>query len=438
MKTEWHSEFSLFSEQNKKGAIDFLLDKTDHAPAARWKRVKDPYARLEILTHLLASDDNCKRRTKCKDYIKGKEGLQQWYYAGDLQTPRGNFQQFLCRRLRWMAPLIGYEILHGAIAPPVPHPDLFPSGSFFLRIPFTLRKPYISKDDREFYVLDNPVKKEWVFKVPYVAPSQWKGALRAAMVRQLVDWWINLDEKSKERTSCFFKKVLSTMVRQLLGCCANSDVNSKTPERFACYRFRLFILFGSEKGEEPNAVKGLAEYLNRIGGSEAAEEFRNKVRRCFGFDPDKPIPHFRGALYFYPTFFDRIGLEVINPHDRKTGAGTQPIYFECVPAGTHGVFSLLYVPLYLQHINQDADCCQDSPIQAPQRAADSSPSTFLHPMVKQDLQFLARGIKAMLTQYGFGAKTSSGFGVADVEPDQIQVIPESYRGIFINEWERDE
>ncbi len=360
MKTEWHSEFSLFSEQNKRRAIDFLLDKTDHAPAAKWERVKDPYARLEILTHLLASDDNCKGRIKCKDYIKGKEGLQQWYYAGDLQTPRGNFQQFLCRRLRWMAPLIGYEILHETIAPPVPDPDLFPSGSFFLRIPFTLRKPYISKDDREFYILDNPVKKEWVFKVPYVAPSQWKGALRATIrrLRGYTTW----EKEAKDEQ----------MVR----------------------------LFGNVKGEE--------------------------------------VDFSAGCLHFYPTFFDRIGLEVINPHDRKTGAGKQPIYFECVPAGTHGVFSLLYVPLYLQHINQDADCCQDSPIQVPQRATDSSPSTSLHLMVEQDLRLLARGIKAMITQYGFGAKTTSGFGVADVEPDQIQVIPESYRGIFINEWERDE
>ncbi|GIX47782.1 MAG: hypothetical protein KatS3mg131_1993 [Candidatus Tectimicrobiota bacterium] len=49
---------------------------------------------------------------------------------------------------------------------------------------FTLRKPYLSKDDTDFYILDNPVRKEWVFQVPYIAPSQWKGALRAAMRRR--------------------------------------------------------------------------------------------------------------------------------------------------------------------------------------------------------------------------------------------------------------
>ena len=33
--------------------------------------------------------------------------------------------------------------------------------------------------------------------------------------------------------------------------------------------------------------------------------------------------------------------------------------------------------------------------------------------VAQDLLLLAEGIRAMLTLYGFGAKTSSGFGVVE-------------------------
>ena len=56
--------------------------------------------------------------------------------------------------------------------------SILPKYSFAIQFKFKLAKPYISKDDREFYILDNPVKKEWVFKIPMISPSTWKGNLR--------------------------------------------------------------------------------------------------------------------------------------------------------------------------------------------------------------------------------------------------------------------
>jgi CRISPR-associated protein Cmr2 len=115
-----------------------------------------------------------------------------------------------------------------------------------------------------------------------------------------------------------------------------------------------------------------------------------------------------GRLYFYPTFFDKIGLEVINPHNRKTGTGkTGPILIECVPAYTTGDFILLYVPFGSVKLDE----------------------------VAADLKLVSEGIQAMLTVYGFGAKTSSGFGIADIQgkgelairadlPDLKQLEPE--------------
>ena len=70
----------------------------------------------------------------------------------------------------------------------------------------------------------------------------------------------------------------------------------------------------------------------------------NQMIRLFGNVKGESEEFSRGSLYFFPTYFDRIGLEVINPHPRDTGAGKQPIYFECVPPGTEGVFTILYVP----------------------------------------------------------------------------------------------
>jgi CRISPR-associated protein Cmr2 len=177
-----------------------------------------------------------------------------------------------------------------------------PSLSFMLRVPFKLCKPYLSKDDRTFHLLDNSVRKDKVFQTPMIASTSWKGALRAAL-------W-QLDHKADDET--------------------------------------IVRLFGNAREDE----KGQA-----------------------------------GRLYFYPTFFDKIGLEVINPHDRKTGTGkTGPILLECVPATATGEFVLLYVPFGAVKSDE----------------------------VAADLKLAAEGIQAMLTIYGFGAKTSSGFGIAEL------------------------
>jgi len=268
-----------------------------------------------------------------------------------------------------------------SLLPMLPDLSVFPSNSWAIKLDFTLRKAYLSKDDREFYILDNPVRKEWVFQVPYIAPSQWKGVLRAAMVQELKRWWGNLS--AEERAARI--------------------------EDFAKRRFRMTLLFGDEKGEEPGSLKGLAKYLDNLGGERAANLYREKVKQFFKAGAESSLPHHQGWLHFYSTYFDRIGLEVINPHPRDTGAGKQPIYFECVPAGseddpTRGTFTLLYVPL--------GEVTEDE--------------------MKADFRAVAEGLKAMFTVYGFGAKTSSGFGRAEVRG--IQVNPERWREAFLRIW----
>ncbi len=376
MKHEFWAEFDLYKtsergrEEDNKKLIDSIVDRGPESNFARWKF--DPFLRQQILAQVLASQArvrytkrNKSKNEKIKEYAKtGKlqdqepSGLLFWYYGYEehgkvkinAQIPSGPFQTHLSIQYqRYIRPVFKY--------PFIPRVSEFPSGSWAIQITFTLRKPYISRDDIDFYIIDNPVKKEWVFKVPYVAPSQWKGALRAAMVRKLVEWWHNQ--------------------------------NTKDPKEFASRRFRMALLFGDEKGEESVSIKGLAKYLDEVGGDEAAKLFREKVRKYFSIPEDKPMPHFQGHLHFYPTFFDRIGLEVINPHDRKTGASAKgPIYFECVPAGTRGVFTVLYLPSDLS----------DKPEEAQNQA-------------KRDLKAVLRGLYAMFKRYGFGAKTSSGYGV---------------------------
>ena len=188
-----------------------------------------------------------------------------------------------------------------------------PTLSFMLSIPFRLQKPYLSKDERDFHLLDNPLRREKVFQTPMVAATSWKGALRAAL------WQLG------------------------------------------------------HKQDDPVTIR-------LLGNKRGSEDQR------------------AGRLHFFPTFFNKISLEVINPHDRKTGIDARgPILMECVQQGARGDLILLYVPFGPVGQTEEA------------RLAE----------VSEELQVLAKGIRAMLTIYGFGAKTSSGFGIAKDQLDRV-------------------
>ncbi|MFO3797078.1 MAG: CRISPR-associated protein, partial [Anaerolineales bacterium] len=192
-----------------------------------------------------------------------------------------------------------------------PQMDMLPPGSWFLQFTFTLAKPWMSKDDDPFYVTEsvNPVRKDKVFKVPMMSAASWKGLLRWTLMH----------------THLALKK------------------DQLTPQKFAQERFVQTLLFGDEQGEEPAHAKGFAEYVNSLK-PEARAEYERLSRAYYKVEQKDPLPHHSGRLIFYPTFFNLIDVEVINPHLRKTKAGTHPIYLECVPAGASGTFSLLYVP----------------------------------------------------------------------------------------------
>lgn len=98
----------------------------------------------------------------------------------------------------------------------------------------------------------------------------------------------------------------------------------------------------------------------------------------------------RGALAFYPTWFGKIGFEVINPHSRKTRAGTQPIYYEVVPPSVKATLKLLYAPL---------------PGQVPEDGVDP----------RDMLGRLLEVTNKLLTVYGFSAKRTAGWGLAKVD-----------------------
>ena len=266
-------------------------------------------------------------------------------------TRRGDFNQYIDRQLRLLQSL-------GLNPPSIPNMAALPPGSWFLQFTFTLARPWISKDDAPFYVTEsvNPVRKDKVFKVPTMSAASWKGLLR----------W-------------------TTMHTRLA-----LPKDKLTAVKFAQERLAQTLLFGDEKGEEPGQTKDFAAYLDALK-LEARQDYERLLRAHYKLSSDDPLPHHSGRLMFYPTFFNLIDVEVINPHSRKTRAGTHPIYLECVPIGAQGTFSLLYVPFDLIG-KKESDIRQQA---------------------LADMKLIAEGLSAMFLTYGFSAKRTSGYGVAE-------------------------
>ncbi len=75
----------------------------------------------------------------------------------------------------------GVQLYKEIFAAPSIKLALLPSYSFLLQFTFSLAQPYISRDEQSFYIIDNPVRKDRVFGLPYIAASSWKGSLRSAL-----------------------------------------------------------------------------------------------------------------------------------------------------------------------------------------------------------------------------------------------------------------
>jgi len=196
--------------------------------------------------------------------------------------------------------------------------EAFPDPSWLgIKVKFVLETPWYSKDDRPFHVLDNPVRKDRVFGVPFMSAASWKGMLRWACRMQA----------------------------------------------------------------------GLLEHLEKHDNTLKEWKDPDWILHLFGNEREEDTDFSRGALLFYPTWFDRIGFEVINPHERKTKAGKNPIYYEVVPAETTGKLHLLYSPL-------------------PGQKKKVNPAQFKDK--------LAEAIIDLLEKYGISAKRTVGWGTARI------------------------
>ncbi len=167
------------------------------------------------------------------------------------------------------------------------------------------------------------------------------------------------------------------------------------------------------KGHLRQTMREIQNRFPENGGKVTDETI---IDRLFGpRDVDDLKDAMQGYLRFYPTFFDDVSLEVINPHSREKRAGDNPILIESVPAGRKGDFFLLYTPIVgLAPITENLS--EDDK----QKWQECNDAIMKAAMV--DLQELVRAIQAMFLKYGFSAKATDGYGRAQNELEQVDSI----------------
>lgn len=199
-----------------------------------------------------------------------------------------------------------------------------------ISVTFQLQTPWFSKDDVPFHALDNPVHRDRVFGAPFMSASSWKGLLRwAARMKSEPGLLTHLEQNENNLSDWKDSK-------------------------------EVVHLFGNQRHFQNE----------RDSGNEREEA--------------KRFQH--GALAFRPTWFNRVGFEVINPHSRAKKAGTHPIYYEVVPPGATGTLNVLYAPM----------------------PGVSEPGVDR----QKAILLLFDAIESLITEYGFSAKRTSGWGVA--------------------------
>ena len=257
--------------------------------------------------------------------------------------------------------------------------DKLPKHSFAIWFKFKLEAPYFSKDDDEFYIIQNPILKETNFKVPMIRGSAWKGALAHAF-RDLIDL-----EDGKKKTESFLRifgagsESIKAIEKYVLE--KGSSLEKAKEKLIEFLLFELGLEIDRELLNEINNIRSRSDLLNFI---------KNKLSKKLE-DNQKELPlefqTHKGRAIFYPTYFDRLSLEIINPHDRRKRAGKNPIHYEVVPAGTEGIFQLIYIPF--DGITKDDETLKKE--------------------VEEDLKNLYSAIEK-LSSKGIGAKTKLGWG----------------------------
>ncbi|MFN3325412.1 MAG: hypothetical protein ACK5AZ_18105 [Bryobacteraceae bacterium] len=221
----------------------------------------DPVSLIDLLAQTTVSE--------------GTKILGQATYAGILMTTA--YQQRLEH---------GAALIEGLGIGTPAHIDLssLPPLSFFLRADFALETPYVSRDDRAFSVTENPVRKDWVFGLPLIAATTWKGALRNACLLEARQAVIRIfgpglpDHSRVEEPSASLHEGRILTFTSFFTQIATEIVNphdrvrriGKNPIRIECVprgaRSRLALLYLALPREERSWSLNAADFRKQVAG----------------------------------------------------------------------------------------------------------------------------------------------------------------------------
>lgn len=160
--------------------------------------------------------------------------------------------------------------------------SVLPPWSFFLRADFALETPYLSRDDRVFSVTENPVRKDWVFGLPLIAGTTWKGALRNSCLleaRGAVDRLFGpepprdtTEEEARaslhEGRICAFTSFFNQIAMEIVNPHDRVRRIGKNPIRIECApkgaRSRLAVLYLALPRDNDSRGLGPAEFRKQV------------------------------------------------------------------------------------------------------------------------------------------------------------------------------
>lgn len=162
--------------------------------------------------------------------------------------------------------------------------SILPPFSFFLRADFALETPYLSRDDRAFSVTENPVRKDWVFGLPLIAATTWKGALRSACLLEApeaVDRLFGSEPPKNSRSEesaaslhegriCAFTSFFTQIATEIVNPHDRVRRIGKNPIRIECVprgaRSRLALVYLAIPRDDESRRLSAVEFRKQVAG----------------------------------------------------------------------------------------------------------------------------------------------------------------------------
>ncbi|HOP95416.1 MAG TPA: RAMP superfamily CRISPR-associated protein [Dictyoglomaceae bacterium] len=262
-----------------------------------------------------------------------------------------------------------------------------PQDSTLIEISFTLKKPYISKDEGEFHIFFDKKLFLWEDKNELRKYLKKKYKINGEDIK-VEENKITFSSGAIEREENFAYLKINGKTRDLF-------IVKKENNKLVLYNSKIFenpIVRDKFTGlpiVKPSTWKGHLRFAaNKVEWDEVEKE--NIIKKLFGSESEEKEKPLKGRLYFFPTFFTGdADMDVITPLRRDTRTPARgPISLEVMKPGKNGDFYLLYVPYPKGEDFKEED-------------------------INKDLRFLAEALKLMFYVYGFSAKKTSGFGVIE-------------------------